>query len=111
MIGPPSGWQAGLIGMDLAAYPSGEGLFYTGGYNNQNGYSSKAMDKFIVDSTDQPGLGGLYAYQDYASAQQPVIFLPVEKYSVLVRNGLHGVENFLNPLGLWAPEQLYCTAP
>jgi peptide/nickel transport system substrate-binding protein len=111
MIGPPSGWQAGLIGMDLAAYPSGEGLFSTGGYNNQNGYSSKAMDKFIVDSTDQPGLGGLYAYQDYASAQQPVIFLPVEKYSVLVRNGLHGVENFLNPLGLWAPEQLYCTAP
>jgi hypothetical protein len=40
-----------------------------------------------------------------------VIFLPVEKYSVLARDGLQGVENFFNPLGQWSPDALYCTAP
>jgi peptide/nickel transport system substrate-binding protein len=35
----------------------------------------------------------------------------VEAYAVLVRDGLNGVDNFLNPMGLWAPDELYCTAP
>jgi len=30
---------------------------------------------------------------------------------VLVRNGLEGVQNFLNPLGLWDASALYCTVP
>jgi peptide/nickel transport system substrate-binding protein len=55
-------------------------------------------------------MGGLFAYEDFASAQQPVIFLPNEQYSILVRNGIHGVQDFINPLGVWAPEKLYCTA-
>jgi peptide/nickel transport system substrate-binding protein len=110
LVNQPAAWEAILIAMDISAYPSGEGQFTTGGFYNNNGYSDARMNQYIADSTDKPGLDGLFAYQDYASAQQPVIFLPNEKISVLVRNGLHGVADFMNPLGAWAPDQLYCTA-
>jgi peptide/nickel transport system substrate-binding protein len=110
MVGQPQAWQAILIGMNLGAYPSGEELFAQGAALNNNGYASAEMDQLITMSTDAPGLDGLFAYQDFASAQQPVIFLPNERYSVLVRKGLHGVQDFLNPLGAWAPEKLYCTS-
>ncbi len=110
MVGPPAGWQAILVANDLSPYPSGEGQFITGAYYNNNGYSDAAMNKYIAQSTDAPGLDGLYAYQNYADEQQPVVFLPVEKYAVLVRDGLDGVQDFINPLGYWAPEKLYCTA-
>jgi peptide/nickel transport system substrate-binding protein len=109
MVGQPQAWQAILIGMNLGAYPSGEELFAQGAALNNNGYNDAHMDQLIKQSTDAPGMDGLFAYQDYASAQQPVIFLPNERYSVLVRKGLHGVQDFLNPLGAWAPEKLYCT--
>ncbi len=109
MVGQPQAWQAILIGMDLGAYPSGEELFSRGAALNNNGYASPQMDRFIAQSTDEPGMGGLFAYEDYASVQQPVIFLPNERYSVLVRKGLHGVQDFLNPLGSWAPEKLFCS--
>ncbi len=111
MVGPPDGWEALFFAMDIDGYPSGESQFTSGAFYNNNGYTDKLMDKYIAESTDKPGLDGLFAYEDYASAQQPVIFLPVEKYSVLARDGLQGVENFFNPLGLWSPDQLYCTAP
>jgi peptide/nickel transport system substrate-binding protein len=110
MVGSPQAWQAILIAESLTAYPSGEGFFVTGAYYNNNGYSSSNMDKYITESTDEPGLDGLFAYEDYADEQQPVIFLPVEKYAILARDGLDGVNDFINPLGYWAPEKLYCTA-
>jgi peptide/nickel transport system substrate-binding protein len=109
--GPGQGWQAMLFASNLTAYPSGEAEFRTGGFYNTNGYSNPEMDELIDESTNKPGLGGLFAFEDYASAQQPVIFLPVEAYALLVRNGLNGVGAFINPIGLWSPDQLYCTAP
>ncbi len=112
-IGPAAGWQAMLFATDENAYPTGESNFKVGGFYDTNGYASARMDRLIDQSTNQPGRGGLFAYEDYASAQQPVIFLPVEAYAVLVRNGLHGVKEFLadlNPYALMEPDQLYCTA-
>ncbi len=112
MVGPPAGWQALFMAMNLVGYPSGESLFTAGGFYNNGHYVSAEMDRLVADSTDRPGMAGLFAYEDYASAQQPVIFLPVEKYSLLVRNGLHGVEDFANPAnpaGIWSPDRLYCT--
>jgi len=103
-------WQAILLGSTLSAYPSGEGNFNTGGYYNDNGYSNPQMDADITASTDKPGLAGLFAYEDFTAAQQPVIFLPEEKYSILARDGLHGIETFISPIPLWAPDALYCTA-
>jgi peptide/nickel transport system substrate-binding protein len=110
-VGPPEGWEAMMFASSISPYPSGEDEFKTGGFYNANGYSNPLMDRLIDASTYKSGLDGLFAYQDYASAQQPVIFLPVEAYAVLVRNGLEGVQNFLNPLGLWDASALYCTAP
>ncbi|MDE8346289.1 MAG: peptide ABC transporter substrate-binding protein [Acidocella sp.] len=109
MVNEPDNWQAILIGEDLSAYPTGEGLFKTGAFYNNNGYSSAKMDQLITQSTDAPGRDGLYAYEDYATAQQPVIFLPNPQYSLLVRKDLWGLRDFINPLGDWAPEKLYCT--
>jgi peptide/nickel transport system substrate-binding protein len=110
-VGPPEGWEAIFFAQDMSPYPTGETLFKTGGFYNTNGYRDARMDQLIDQSTHNPGLTGLFAYQDYASQQQPVIFLPVGAYAVLVRNGLHGVKDFLNPLGLWAPDALSCTGP
>jgi peptide/nickel transport system substrate-binding protein len=112
-VGPPGGWQAMMFANNLDAFPSGEADFKIGGFYNTNGYADEKMDTLIDNSTFKPGLGGLFEYQDYASAQQPVIFLPVEAYAVLVRDGLQGVEPFLdsNPLGIWAPDALTCAAP
>lgn len=110
MVSQPQNWEAILIAEDVSAYPTGEDLFATGGYLNNNGYSNPQMDKIIAQSTNMPGMAGLFAYEEMAAAQQPVIFLPNEQYSILVRNGLHGVEDFINPLGDWAPEKLFCTA-
>jgi len=110
LVGAPEKWEAILLATTINPYPTGEAQFLTGAFYNNNGYSDPTMDKLITASTDQPGMNGLFAYEDYAAEQQPVIFLPVEKYSVLVRNGLHGVNNFINPLGFWSPEQLTCDA-
>jgi peptide/nickel transport system substrate-binding protein len=108
MVNRPQAWEAILIAQDQNYYPSGEGSFKTGAYYNNNGYSDPKMDRLIDESTDEPGLDGLFAYEDYGAAQQPVIFLPNEQYSVLVRNGMHGAGDFMNPLGNWAPEKIYC---
>ncbi len=110
LVGAPEKWQAILLATTISAYPTGESSFVSGAYYNNNGYTDPTMDKLVTASTDLPGMNGLFAYEDYVAAQQPVIFLPVEKYSVLVRNGLHGVNDFINPLGYWSPDQLYCDA-
>jgi len=108
--GPPDGWESAYIYMNLSPYPSGEGLFRTGAFQNNGAYSDKKMDSLIDSSVDQPGLDGLYAYEDYAAAQQPVVFVGAQKITVLVRDRIHGVKEFLDPVGQYAPEQLYCTA-
>ena len=110
-MGQPQVWQAILVATSVSGYPSGEDIFRTGGYMNNIGYSDAKMDQLIDASTNTPGLSGLFAYEDYAAAQQPVIFLPNEVYPVLVRKGLHGINDFINPLGAWAPEKLTCDAP
>ncbi len=46
-----------------------------------------------------PGLNGLFAYEDYASAQQPVIFFEREQIAVLVRERIHGMQNFVDGIG------------
>jgi peptide/nickel transport system substrate-binding protein len=110
MVGARQSWQAILLGTTLPAYPSGEGSFNTGGFYNDNGYANPQMDADISASTDKPGLAGLLAYEDFTAEQQPVIFLPEEKYTILARNGIHGIETFISPISLWLPDALYCTA-
>ncbi len=107
----PTGWEAAMLGNTIGGYPSGEDSFSTGGYNNSGGYSDPTMDKLIAESTDKPGLDGLFAYENYASAQQPILFIAAYGVPVLVRDRIHGLEDFVDPAGNFSPEQLYCTAP
>jgi peptide/nickel transport system substrate-binding protein len=110
MNGPPTGWEATGFGQPSQPYPSGEGQYATGANQNQGGYSDPEMDRLIEDNTEKPDIKYLYAYENYASAQQPVIFSPRLRPVILVRNRLHGMSDFLDPVGMFAPDQLYCTA-
>jgi len=110
LTNPNAKWQAAGLGQSVAGYPTGEDLFGTNSFENSGGYSNPLMDKLIADSTDKPGLGGLFAYENFASAQQPVIFMEVGNVSMLVRNRIHGAENFIDPAYNYYPDQLYCTA-
>jgi peptide/nickel transport system substrate-binding protein len=106
----PSSWQAAELGETLTAYPSGEDLFKTNSYGNAGGYSDPQMDKLVAQSTDEPGLGGLYAYEEYLSDQQPVLFLERERESILSLARLHGIDKFVDGAGQFYPDRLSCTA-
>jgi peptide/nickel transport system substrate-binding protein len=107
---PKADWQAAGLAETIGVFPSGEELFSTDGALNSGGYSNPEMDRLIKESTEAPGLSGLYAYENYASAQQPVIFQEREQASVLSRGNLHGVATFVDAAGQYYPDQLYCTA-
>jgi peptide/nickel transport system substrate-binding protein len=106
---PKADWQAAGLGETTSVYPSGEELFSTGAGQNAGGYSDAQMDRLITTSTEAPGLSGLYAYENYASAQQPVIFQAAGLPSVLSRDTIHGVKNFVDAGGIYYPDQLYCS--
>ena len=104
----PQAWEAAQLGTMLNPYPSGEEMFETGAGENNGGYSDPQMDRLIEASIGKPGLSGLYDYEIYAAAQQPVIFLATEDHLDLVSNRIHGVDGFSDG-GLLAPDALYCT--
>lgn len=108
---PNANWQAAGLGQTIAAYPTGEDLFGTDAFDNSGGYSDPRMDRLIADSTDKPGAAGLYAYENYASAQQPVIFMESQDVSMLVRDRIQGAAKFIDPFNNYYPDQLYCSAP
>jgi len=108
---PSADWQAAGLAQSLTGYPTGEDLFETGSFENSGGYSDAQMDRLIAASTDRPGLAGLYAYENYASAQQPVIFQEREQTAVLARDTLHGIQNFVDAFGNYYPDQLTCGGP
>lgn len=108
---PHADWQATATGAPLADYPTGENSYKTGSFENSGGYSDPTMDKLIDESTDQPGLAGLYAYETYASAQQPVVFMERQGVAMLAHNRIKGAAGFVDQLYNYYPEKLYCEAP
>jgi peptide/nickel transport system substrate-binding protein len=109
----PSSWQAAGLGETLTSYPTGEDLYATNSFGNAGGYSDPAMDRFIADSTDKPGaqgLQGLYDYETYASAQQPVLFFATAQVSMLVDPRIHGAKHLLDAFYNLYPDALTCTA-
>lgn len=109
MASHPNGWDATGTGQSAPDYPSGEGNYQTGSAQNMGGYSDPKLDKLINQNISQQGLGPLFAYETYASEQQPVIFRPRERAVLLISDRLHGLGDFINPVGDYAPDQLYCT--
>lgn len=111
MVGPSDGWDAAFISWSIDGYPDGTQLFKSGSSSNFEHYASPEMDRMLDDATLAQGRDGLYALEDYVSAQQPMIFLPAGFYSVLVRPGIEGVNDFVGPSGAWTPEYLRLTGP
>ena len=107
MSGPPDGWQAILQGITSGGLPSGSTEFATGGANNAGGYADATMDALIHRAETAPGVDALYAYQDYAAAQQAWTILPQGGFGLLVANRLGGADRFANPQGYWRPEMLF----
>jgi peptide/nickel transport system substrate-binding protein len=105
----PNNWEAGYLGQDLSPYPTGESLLETGAFENFGGYSDPTMDKLINESVNNQGIQGLYAYEDYAISQQPMIFAGGATVTLLVNKRLHGAADFIDTLGQFSPDQLYCT--
>jgi peptide/nickel transport system substrate-binding protein len=103
---PASGWQAICIANTLLGMPDGSGNFDRNGTTG-GGYDDAEMDRLIEASVDLPGRDALFAYEDYAAAQQPVNILPQGGFALLVADRLGGVERFVNPQGFWAPEELW----
>jgi peptide/nickel transport system substrate-binding protein len=109
MAGPADGWEATGVGQPINNYTSGEGNFETGSFQNFGGYSDPKMDALINENINSPGMAPLFAYETYTAEQQPVIFGPRERSVILVNDRLHGIADFIDPSGMYAPDQLYCT--
>jgi peptide/nickel transport system substrate-binding protein len=87
--------------------PSGEDLFATGAGSNSGSYSDPKMDRLITATEQQNGVQPMYAYQDYASQQLPVIF-QANGYTIsAISDHVGGVNT--NPLGSIVPEYWYRT--
>ena len=104
----PQAWETAELGTVSNPYPPGEAMFATGAGENNGGYSDPEMDRLIDASINRPGLAGLYDYEIYIAAQQPVIFLATEKHLDLVANRMHGVDGFSDG-ALIVPDALQCT--
>lgn len=87
---PHGNWDASMIvwSYNPDYYPSGDGLFNTHGGTNYGGYSNFHMDQLIRESAEKKNVRFLYQYEDYAYAQQPVIFLPYPEYIVKYAHSL-----------------------
>lgn len=57
-------------------YPSGDEIFSTGAAANYGGYSDNMMDSLITGSEGASSPSALGPYQDYASKQVPVLWMP-----------------------------------
>jgi peptide/nickel transport system substrate-binding protein len=106
MNAPPSTWQAILLASTLMGMPDGSGNFDQNG-SVGGGYNDAEMNRLIAASVDQPGRDALFAYEDYAAAQQPVNILPQGGFALLAADRLGGVARLANPQGFWAPEELW----
>jgi peptide/nickel transport system substrate-binding protein len=73
-------------------YPSGETLFLSGSGANAGGYTNATNDSLINSTLTSSSLNALYTWQDYLSAQLPVIWQPSGVYTLTeIVNTLHGV--------------------
>jgi peptide/nickel transport system substrate-binding protein len=85
-------------------YPSGESLFATGGSFNLGNYNNATMNADIKTTTS--GKGNLTAYEKFAAAQLPVLYVPNGTGTGEVAKSLKGIQPS-NPLENFMPEYLH----
>jgi peptide/nickel transport system substrate-binding protein len=89
--------------------PTGEQLFLSGVVANSGGYSDPANDSLINKTLTSPSLQDMYNWQDYLSAQLPMIWQPNGDYQLTeVASNLKGVTPQSTTLSI-NPENWYFT--
>ncbi len=104
-------WDSIMLGWTITAFPDEQQIFSSDGPANYGHFDSVTVDAMNRTVITSPGRQALFAVQDYIAEHEAYIFLPAPKVSLLVRNGLDGVEAMTNPLGGWAPEKLTLSGP
>jgi peptide/nickel transport system substrate-binding protein len=88
---PTCNWQLGEYGgLGLATFPSGTGVFNTGGAFNSGQYSNPTLDKLINESTVSTSLDAYHAYENLVVKEEPWIWQPLPENLIAVANNLHG---------------------
>lgn len=88
---PQCNWQ--LVewgGLGLSTYPSGEGVFNTGGAFNVGSFSDPVLDKYISESTVATNLGPFMNYENQTIKDEPWIFVPDPDHIAATKTGLSG---------------------
>jgi peptide/nickel transport system substrate-binding protein len=106
----PCDWDmANWIGWSFAPdyLPTGEELFISGAVANSGGYSDAKNDALINQTLTSSNLQVFYDWQDYLSAQLPVIWQPqTDNQLSEIADNLKGVTP-LSPTGSINPENWY----
>lgn len=107
-VQPHGHWEAAMLLWSYAPdfYPSGDGLFNTGGGANFGQYSNAALDAAIDGSTQPHGREALWHYEALLAKQLPVLFLPIPGYLVKSDGCLGNMREYLNPTAYIAPQAL-----
>ena len=106
MLGPATDWDAVFLDYTIQSFPDPMQYFAPNATGNYEHYSDPTMDRLLARANGEPGRDGLYAVEDYAVTQQPLIFLPDGSFTILARPGIEGIDRFFSPTGNWSPEYL-----
>jgi peptide/nickel transport system substrate-binding protein len=88
---PACDWQLGEWGgLGLSTYPTGEGVFNTGGAFNYGQYSNPTLDKLINESTVASTLAPYKQYEDLVVKEEPFIWQPVPDHLAATAKNLTG---------------------
>lgn len=73
-------WESAFLAWDYEPdyYPTGEGLFNTGGGTNYGHYSNPELNRLILATNLKPGRKALYAYERFALRHLPVLYIPLQ---------------------------------
>jgi peptide/nickel transport system substrate-binding protein len=104
------GWDAGFAGQPVSFYPSGENEFLGSSFQNFSRFDDPIANAMIERNISSPDPQYLYQYETYLSEQLPSIFFPRPRPVIIARDRLHGINDFIDPAGNYAPDQLYCNA-
>ncbi len=105
-------WQLEQYGYnEYLMDPSGAGMFNTDANGNYGGYSTPEMDKLIEATEYGSSSSAFFAYEDYATEQLPLLYLPNASGVFVYKDNLAGITP-INPFsGLLNPEVWYYTKP
>ncbi|HEX4831393.1 MAG TPA: ABC transporter substrate-binding protein [Trebonia sp.] len=86
------GWQFVAFGYTPynGPYPTGSGIFNSGGNGNQGGYTDPAEDSLVNATEYGSSTATFFQYEDYTARQLPQLWLPLRNEVEVYRSNLGG---------------------